>query len=81
MIFALNPPAPVTWRLLVLVLALTSSQSASALNADGGMTMLELEMAKKGTFSYASLPESGMEKLFADYELEFGRKVNCSQPQ
>lgn len=80
MVAAHNPPAPAAWRLFLLVLVLTSSQSARALKADGGMTMLEVEMAEKGSFSYASLPESGMELLFEEYLLKYSRKVSCSEP-
>ena len=79
MISEFNPPALMAWRLLFLVLALTSCQSAKALNADGSMTMLELEMAEKGSFSYASLPESGMEQLFEEYLAKYLRKVNHTQ--
>ena len=79
MVFALYPPAPVAWRLFLLVLALTTSQSVRALNTDGSMTTLELEMAEKGSFTYASLPESGMEQLFEEYLLKYSRKVKCRQ--
>ena len=65
----------VAWRLLLLVLALTSIQSARALKANGGLTTLELEMAEKGTFSYASLPESDMEVLFENFIVKYSRKV------
>ena len=65
----------VAWRLLLLVLALTSTQSARALKANGGMTTLELEMAEKGIFSYASLPESDMEVLFENFIVKYSRKV------
>ena len=74
-----RPPAPSAWHLLLLVIALTSSQYVRALKADGGMTLLEVEMAEKGSFSYASLPESGVEKLFEQYVLEYGRKVKYHQ--
>ena len=63
----------VAWRLLLLVL--TSTQPVRALKANGGMTTLELEMAKKGTFSYASLPESDMEVLFENFMVKYSRKV------
>ena len=65
----------VAWRLLLLVLTLTSTQSARALKANGGLTTLELEMAEKGTFSYASLPESDMEELFENFIAKYSRKV------
>ena len=67
----------VAWRLLLLllVLALTSTQSARALKANGGMTTLELEMAEKGTFSYASLPESDIKMLFEHFIVQYSRKV------
>jgi hypothetical protein len=65
----------VAWRLLLLVLALASTQSARALKANGGMTTLELEMAEKGTFSYASLPESDIKMLFEDFMVQYSRKV------
>jgi hypothetical protein len=65
----------VAWRLLLLVLALTTIQSARALKVNRGMTTLELEMAEKGTFSYASLPESAMEVLFEQFVVKYSRKV------
>ena len=65
----------VAWRLLLLVLALTSIQSARALKVNGGMTTLEQEMAEKGTFSYASVPESDMEVLFEQFIVKYSRKV------
>lgn len=39
------------------------------------MTTLELEMAEKGTFSYASLPESDIKMLFEDFMVQYSRKV------
>ena len=65
----------IAWRLLLLVLALTSIQSARALKVNGGMTTLEQEMAEKGTFSYASVPESDMEVLFEQFIVKYSRKV------
>lgn len=79
MVSARNPTAPVAWRLFLLVLAVASSQSARALKANGGMTMLEMEMAEQGSFSYSELPESDMEELFQEYLLKYNKKVNYSQ--
>ena len=39
------------------------------------MTMLEVEMAEKGTFSYASVSESDMEVLFEQFIFKYSRKV------
>ena len=77
MVSAHSSSAPVAWRLLLLVaLALTSSQSARAAKSNGGgMTMLEVEMAEKGTFSYASVSESDMEVLFEQFIFKYSRKV------
>jgi hypothetical protein len=79
MVSAHSSPAPAAWRLLLLVLALTSSQSARALTANGGMTTLEMEMAEKGTFSYATVSESDMEALFEQFMFKYSRKVRSNR--
>ena len=76
MVSAPSSPAPVAWRLLLVVLALTSIQSTRAVKANGGgMTMQEVEMAAKGLFSYASVSESDMEVLFEQFVFKYSRKV------
>ena len=64
-----------TCQLLLLVLAIRSNQSARALEVRGGMTTLEVEMVERGSFLYASLPESGKKLLFEKYLLKYSRKV------
>ena len=60
---------------LFLLLAVSSTQSATAFLADGGMTMQEVEMAERGSFSYVSLPESRIEQLFEKYLATYSREV------
>ena len=70
--------APIALRfrqILVFLLALRSNQQAKALKADGGMTVIGIEMAEQGTFPYVSLPESGKEKLFKKFLLTYSREV------
>ena len=74
MVPSLNSP-----MVLLVLLALCSTQPAKAFAADGGMTMLEVEMAEKGSFSYASLPEDKMEILFKKYLLTYSREVKHCQ--
>ena len=62
-------------RVIVFLLALRSNQQARALKADGGMTVMEIEMAEQGTFPYAALPESGKERLFEKFLLTYSHKV------
>ena len=62
-------------QVLVFLLAVISNQSAKALKADGGMTMLELELAEQGSFPYVSLPESGKEILFEKFLQTYSREV------
>ena len=77
MVHATTSPISQTCQLLLLVLALMSSQSGVALGAGGGMSMLEVKMAEQGSFSYVSLPESGKELLFEKYLLTYSREVKC----
>ena len=62
-------------QVLAFLLALISNQQAKALKADGGMTVMEIEMAEQGTFPYMPLPESGKEKLFEKFLLTYSREV------
>lgn len=62
-------------QILAFLLALRSNQQAKALKADGGMTVMEIEMAEQGTFPYVPLPESGKEKLFEKFLLTYSREV------
>ena len=61
--------------MLVFLLALRLNQQAKALKTDGGMTVMEIEMAEQGTFPYVSLPESGKERLFKKFLLTYSHKV------
>ena len=74
MVSALNSPV-----VLLLLLAFSSTQPATAFLADGGMTMLEVEMAERGSFSYVSLPESRMKQLFEKYLTTYSRQVKQCQ--
>ena len=61
--------------MLVFLLALRLNQQAKALKTDGGMTVMEIEMAEQGTFPYVSLPESGKRRLFEKFLLTYSHKV------
>lgn len=74
MVPSLNSP-----MVLLVLLALCSTQPVTAFAADGGMTMLEVEMAEKGSFSYASLSEDKMELLFKKFLLTYSREVKHCQ--
>ena len=62
-------------QVLVFLLAAGSYQPSKALKTDGGMTMLEIEMAEQGSFPYVSLPESGKEMLFEKFLRAYSREV------
>lgn len=70
-----TPNASRFQRILAVLLALKSNQQAKALKADGGMTVMEIEMAEQGTFPYVPLPESGKERLFEKFLLTYSLKV------
>ena len=59
----------------MFLLALRSNQQTKALKADGGMTVMEIEMAEQGTFPYVSLPESDKERLFEKFLLTYSHQV------